>query len=489
MLAYHCYEGEDWPKALDYQAKAGDKATAAYANREALEYYARALEVCKKLGASTLSKSVDLAKRRGLVNGTIGDFQAAIVDFNRMLTATRSLADQHLEGMAMAYRGWAEHQYYDEETAEDTLKAALAIANEGFEDVRFFASAILGALYLAYNRHTEAGLLLRTAEELAPEVDDPFILGLWIWYGSLWRYWEGRFDDTLKIQAHWQSTTRRGGVAFLMNSWVEALAHGSKGRYERALSLLEDVLVAGKRMGEPITLVRALNTVGWIYGELQDHHRAMRWNIRGVKAAQEANFSIPEAESNARVNLGDNLLALGRLDEAEAHFQEVEQVVRNPRPQDHNMLWRYSQHLFHSSGELCLARGDLNKAMAYADECLALAEQSSSAKNMVKGHRLRAQVFLAQGKFEEANQELSIALEAAKRVGNPAQLWKTYAFMGDLRQTQERANDAYRAYGDAFAVIEEVAAGLKNKTLRDMFMGSHHVQEIRQKSQRERRKR
>jgi len=274
-----------------------------------------------------------------------------------------------------------------------------------------------------------------------------------------------------------------------MNSWVEALAHGSKGRFERALSLLEDVLVAGKRMGEPITLVRALNTVGWIYGELQDHHRAMRWNIRGVKAAQEANFSIPEAESNARVNLGDNLLALGRLDEADRHFQEVEQMVRNPRPQDYNMLWRYSQHLFHSFGELWLARGDLNKAMAYADECLALAEQSSSEKNMVKGHRLRAQVFLAQGKLEEANQELSIALEFAKQVGNPPQLWKTYAFMGDLRQTQERQNDAYRAYGDALAVIEEVAAGLKNKTLRDMFMGSHHVQEIRQKAKRERRKR
>jgi tetratricopeptide (TPR) repeat protein len=293
----------------------------------------------------------------------------------------------------------------------------------------------------------------------------------------------------LKIQAHWQSTTRRGGVALLMNSWVEAVAHGSKGRYERALSLLEDVLTAGKRMGEPFTLVRALNTVGWIYGELQDHQRAIKWNMRGVEAAQKANFSIPEAESNARLNLGDNLLALGRLDEAEGYYQEVEQVVRNPRPQDHNMLWRYSQHLFHSSGELWLTRGDLNKAMAYADECLALAEQSNSEKNLVKGHRLRAQVFLAGGKLEEANQELSIALEIAKRVGNPPQLWKTYAVMGDLRQTQERPNGACRAYEDALVVIEEVAAGLKNKPLRDMFMRSHHVQEIRLKAQREKRKR
>ena len=152
------------------------------------------------------------------------------------------------------------------------------------------------------------------------------------------------------------------------------------------------------------------------------------------------------------------------------------------------MLWRYSQHFFHSYGDLWLLRGDLNKAKAYADECLALAEQSNSQKNIVKGLRLRGQVLLAQGMLAEAGQELSSALKVALRVGNPTQLWKTSAVMGDLRQTQERPNDACRAYGDALAVIEKVAAGLTNKTLRDIFMGSHHVQEIRQKARRERMK-
>jgi tetratricopeptide (TPR) repeat protein len=307
-------------------------------------------------------------------------------------------------------------------------------------------------------------------------------------FGSLWPNWQGRFDEALKVQDHWRGTIRKGGVAFLMSAWVEAIAKGGKGEYEQALALLEDVLATGKRIGDDFWLARGLNTKGWLYGELQDHQQAMTWNMQGVEAALDANFSIPEVESNARLNLGDNLLSLGRLDEAEKHFQKVEQVVRNPRPQDQFMLWRYSQHLFHSYGELWLARGNLDMAITYADECLALAEQSKSEKNMVKGQRLRAQVFLAQGKFEEANQELSIAIEVAKRVGNPPQLWKTYAVKGDLRQMQERPNDACRAYGDALAVIEEMAAGLKNKTLRDMFMRSHDVQEIRQKTQRERRK-
>jgi predicted ATPase len=146
MLAYHCYEGENWTKALDYLAKAGDKFAAAYANQEALDYYAKALKVSGKMGNAALAKSAELAKKRGMVNSLIGEFQGAIDDFNRMRTAARSMRARHLEGIALAYRGWAEHQNHREETAESTLKTALNMTEEGFEDVRCFANVTLGAI-------------------------------------------------------------------------------------------------------------------------------------------------------------------------------------------------------------------------------------------------------------------------------------------------------------------------------------------------------
>jgi tetratricopeptide (TPR) repeat protein len=487
MLAYHCYEGEDWERALDYLAKAGDKFSSAYANQEALEYYARALEVSGKLGDSALVKSVDLAKKRGLVNSLIGAFLPAIEDFNRMLTAARRLKDRYLEGLAMAYRGWAEHQNHDVDAAEKTLEAALALADEdeeGFENVRCFASVTLGAIFLIYNRHGEAEPFLRAAEKLALRVDEPFILGWWSMFGSLWPNWEGRLQDALEHHDQWRKATRKGGIAFLMNSWVEALPRCGKGEYEQALALLENVLATGKRMGDDFWLARGLNTMGWLYSELEDHRQAMTWNTQGLEAAVQANFPIPEVENNARVNLGDNLLALGRLDEAEEQFQKVEQVARNPQPLDRFMLWRYSQHLFHSYGELWLAQGNHLKAIAYADECLRLAEQSKSQKNIVKGHRLRAKVFLAQDRPADAEKELITALEVAKRVGNPTQLWKTYAVLGSLRESQGLSDEAIRAYGDALLVIEEVTAGLKIESLRETFLSSQQVQEIKQKVQR-----
>jgi class 3 adenylate cyclase/tetratricopeptide (TPR) repeat protein len=485
MLAYHCYEGENWTKALDYLAKAGDKFAAAYANQEALDYYAKALNVSGKMGNSALAKSVELAKKRGMVNSLIGEFQGAIDDFNRMHAAARSMRDRHLEGIALAYRGWAEHQNHRVETAESTLKTALNIAEEGFEDVRCFASVTLGAIYLIYNRHSEAKPFLLEAEKLAPIVDDPFILGWWSMFGSLWPNWEGRYEDALRHHDKRRSTIKRGGVAFLMNSWVEALPRGGKGEYEKALALLEDVLAIGKRMGDDFWLARGLNTMGWLHGELQDHRQAMEWNMQGLDAALKANFPIPEVENNARLNLADNLLALGRLEEAEEQYKKVEQVVRNPRPLDKFMLWRYSQHLFHSYGELWFTRGYLDKAQSYADECLALAQKSNSQKNIVKSKRLRGQVFLAQSKLAEAEQELSIALEIAHRVGNPTQLWKTYSVFGNLRQAQGRSDEARQEYGDALSIIEKMATSLQKQSRKDTFMSSHLVQEIRQKAQRD----
>ena len=217
--------------------------------------------------------------------------------------------------------------------------------------------------------------------------------------------------------------------------------------------------------------------MGWIYGELQDHEEAILLNAAGFEVARQE--AEPEKESNALLNWADDLMALGRLDEAEAHLKQVEQVVRNPRPQDRYMLWRYSQHLFHSYGELWLAREDVEKALTYADECLALAEGSDSKKNIVKARRLRGQVFLAKHELAKAEPELATALDIAQEIGNPPQLWKTYVALGDLRQAQGQEAEARSAYRGALAIIDGVAASLSNELLRETFLGSDHVKSIR----------
>jgi tetratricopeptide (TPR) repeat protein/DNA-binding XRE family transcriptional regulator len=482
QLAYHYSQGESWAQALEYLVKAGDKAAAVYANQDALDFYAQAFTTCDKLGDAALPTVVAVAQKRGDLHGHIQHLQDARDDYAQMAIVAHRLGERRLEGVALAYRGWTEEEQHQFERAEATLREALAVGAEGYDDVRVTAGVGLAHCLAMLGRKAEAEAVLREAGEVARQSGDPALQRQWYGIAGLLDIWDGRFDDALAATKHWAIAGPDGNPADLVNDgWGLGLIHGGRGAYTQALAILHAVITTAERIGEVWSRRRALNTLGWLYCELQDHHRALEWSTRGVQAAQEGEAPEPnlECENNARLNLADSLMALGRLEEAEAQYRAVEQVVRQPRPQDRYMLWRYAQHLFHSYGELWLLRGDATTALAYADECLALAEPTGSRKNIVKGRRLRGQALLAQGRPAEAEVDLTAALQVAQQVGNPAQLWQTLVAWADLCRAHGRAQDAHAAYLSALNCIDGVAATLTDASLRETFLSSTHVQRIR----------
>jgi hypothetical protein len=109
-----------------------------------------------------------------------------------------------------------------------------------------------------------------------------------------------------------------------------------------------------------------------------------------------------------------------------------------------------------------------------------LAEPTEPLKNVTKGRRLRGQALMAQGKLEPAEEELSAALEIARRAGNPPQLWRTLAVMGELRRGQGDAQGALDSYLEALTAINVVAEALTDTGLRAKFLSSQQVSAIQQ---------
>jgi tetratricopeptide (TPR) repeat protein len=211
-----------------------------------------------------------------------------------------------------------------------------------------------------------------------------------------------------------------------------------------------------------------------VHGELCDFERGIELNQRGLDLAYEV--GDPEITINAQINLADCAFAVGERERARRDLEELYGSL----PGMHEwMKWRYSQHVMHSLGETVLAAGEAERALALADECLALAEPTDSRKNIVKGRRLRGEALLALGKQEPAEKELLAALQVARGAGNPPQLWKTCVSIGDLRSVQGRAADARDIYGEALSVVDEVAGALDDERLRETFLGSAHVRSIR----------
>lgn len=477
-LAHHYYEAQEWEKALEYLAKAGDKAAAAYANHDAVAFYGRGLEACEKLGDDTLATAATLAHRRALVQFGIGNFAGAAADFERKRAAAIALGDRSLEGMALAHQGLAELFNHDFATAEATLLASLTVAEEGFDECHALASLVLASLHIILGRRSEANPLLAVVAREEERLDNVG-RGIWSWLSGRLETWAGRFDEALRnLERHRPAAEASTGISH-WHGWVEGCALAGRGDYQAALDRLDQTLATCERVGDLIVRIRLLNTFGWVYAELQDHRRALEWNQRGLDATRATGTPSAEVEMHTLLNLGENLLALGRLDEAEDYFRQVEEVVHHPGPTQLWVHWRFSERFLHSYGELRLVRGDAAAALALADECLALASRNGSTKVMVKGRRLQGQALAAQGRLDLAEQELDAALVMAKQVANPPQLWKTFVALGDLRRAQGRTEDAGHAYRDALAVIEGVAAGLTDESLRATFLASDHVQGIR----------
>jgi class 3 adenylate cyclase/tetratricopeptide (TPR) repeat protein len=475
-LAHHYFEAQEWQKALEYLEKAGDKAVAAFANQDALEYYERGLDVCEKIGFEATKQAAAIAEKRAHVHFGVGAADDAAADFTRMINCAQALGDDRMEAMALGWKGTMQSWGSQPEEGEKSLRDALAIAEKGgYADVKAAAVFWLGGMTRIYGKIEESRPFLQEADEPVPELGDPLTLGFWAFMGGMVENWEGRYDASIGLLERWRPAMDGAVFTLTARLWNEALALGGKGHFSAALSRLHEALAHCERTGEMLVRARALNTVGWILGELQDHEAAIEWDRRSEETALEINAPDPEIESNARLNLGDSLRALGRLDEAEKYYEMVEEVVQDASPRERFAIWLYSQHLFHSYGELWLERGDYTRALSYADRCLELAESTNRPKNVVKGRRLRGQALMGQDKLHDAEQEIDMALAIARGISNPPQLWKTLVALGDLRKAQGRTNEAGETYSEAVAIIEGVAAQVDDEKLRETFLSSAHV--------------
>ena len=131
-----------------------------------------------------------------------------------------------------------------------------------------------------------------------------------------------------------------------------------------------------------------------------------------------------------------------------------------------------------SFGDLCLAREETDRALGLADECLALAEPSESKKYMVKGRRLRGQALLSAGDIPGALVEMKTAVQIAKALGNPPQLWKSYVGLAEVLMASSESAASDDALREAGKVVAEVAKGLDDESLRNDFLNSDEIRAI-----------
>ena len=294
--------------------------------------------------------------------------------------------------------------------------------------------------------------------------------------------WKGEYEQALQCLEQGFTIGQAHDLQLIVIwiVWERGLTHGGKGDYAAALAALQEALALSDRLGDKIFKCRVLNTLGWVYGELYNLEAAIRYNQEGAEASYKV--GDPEIIGMRRLIWAMTTCSWATWSRPSTIWRRsTDDTQQRGKWGEEWMKWRYSQHLYHSLGELWLTKGNAAQALEFAEECLKLAEPTMSRKNLVKGWRLKGQALLAQGQGEQAEASLSQALTMARQVGNPPQLWKTYQALGALYESQADLERARAAYQSALEVIAGVAERLQDQELCRTFLAARPVQEIRER--------
>lgn len=119
--------------------------------------------------------------------------------------------------------------------------------------------------------------------------------------------------------------------------------------------------------------------------------------------------------------------------------------------------------------ELQLARGDTDAARATVAQMLGETRNLSEGVVIARLWQLRGNIHRARGEWEAAERDLAAAAQTAAQQQLRPRAWRVNAELAQLYHQMGRADDAARHERIALSVIEQLAAGVPDASLRSLF--------------------
>jgi tetratricopeptide (TPR) repeat protein len=483
VLARHYSGAEEWERALDYLVRAAGRAAKSFATREALALYDEALHAASRVsGSAPVTTLMAIHQAKSDVHFVLSDFAQSRAAAASMRDIAREGGHRTQEGAALAAQAWAETWARDLTGAVAHAREAIALAEPvGADAVLARAYFTVGFVRSVTGGIAEGQAAIDAALAASRSAGDRAHESLALSVAGIVKSWEGAYAEADRLHLGALTLARRHNllVPLLFNAFLRGLTLTAKGDFVTALATLEEGLALSEKVGDEAIHHRLLNSLGWLHFELGDLETAAELNRRSAVIGRRRRDDGTMA--NAEINLGDVLLAQGDLRGAAELFDGVERMARDAATSPW-MRFRYSNRLWASMGELALAQGDLDRARARARQCLELATETNARKNLVKGCRLSGAIATAARRWGDAHEALNQALAIATSIGNPTQLWQTYAALAHYHAQRGDKDAARSAYSSARSVIDGILSGLSTSRLRGSLDKLRIVRELTAKA-------
>lgn len=507
-FAYHYHAAELWGKALEYSRRAGEKAHALYAPREAIEHFTRALEAARQM---SLPLPIEILRVRGSAHETAGDFESARSDYEEALYAAREAQDGAAEWQVLIDLGflWASRDYartgeYFQRALEGAraLGDPAAIGHSLNRLGNWHANVEQPGEGLRY--HQEALDLFQTLNDLRGLAETLDLLGMTSQLNSDLNQAHASYQRALGL---WRELDDRRGMSSSLASLPLCAASYLKNLDAPATSLAE-AAHAGKEA------VRIAREIGWLAGEAYAQLMlAMCLGPQGeyARALDAAYTSLILAEeiehrqwiTAAHAALGFLHLDLLAFDTARSHLEQALELARtvgsrvwidsiggylavtcvaqgelgraeailNDALKHDTLMQTQSQRLcWFARGELALAHSEFETALRIADGLVASASNVSGEAVIPRLWKLRGEALAGLGKTRQAETVLQAAKQSALEQGAHPILWRIHAALGKLYQSQPRRDEAASEFSAVREIVQSLAANVPDENLRRNFI-------------------
>lgn len=508
-LAYHWRAAARWENALDYAVAAGNRAQALFTPHAAIEHFTAAIEAMERLGQQP---STQVFRKRGRAYETLGDFEAARDDFAAARDIARARGDQYQEWETIIDLGrtW---EGIDYDRAGDWFERAIDLARQ-LDSPSALASSLnrLGTWYCNIERVDEARTAHLEALRIFEELGDESGVGETVDYLGTVADIAG---DAVEMHARYAQAAeifeRHGdrhrlasvlaSMAILNGAFVfEAVSTSHSIPYQSAAEWCERSLQLARdsdwRIGETYALMNlaGLQTAAARYQDAFDSIQQAREIARDtdhlewlasttavlgylyqqILALDLAIESLSEAASLARssgsrhhVHLVTSHLVDALVENEEAgHASEILSAFPNEMP-------------MRTVGErrLWAARANWELANGSPDAALDTVERLFETGHNVMGQRsipavawLRGRALTMLGRTDEAEKALSEAHAGYAALVHPGKLWRIHLELARLFHSQGRSADATNEIGALRRIVERIAPGIPDDTLRQNFL-------------------
>lgn len=513
-LANHFSEAGIWPKALDYEQRAGEKALSLYAPRAARDHFTRALDAAQHL---QITPAARIYYARGQAFATLGEFEYARDDYERAAASAADERDGVLEWQSMIALGflWVARDYTQagawfqrastlaEQLGDSSLRARSLnrlgnwMANtgraeeglhahqealqlfEGMQDTQGMAETfdLLGAAYGMVGDQVNAVHQLGHAIALFRALDDkPSLMSSLAMranqscpLASVTGCCAMRSRDECVHDAEESLHLSRqidspSGQAFAEMSMARTLL--SFGELGPALIHAREASRVASAIDHNQWRVGSAAGTGYIYFLLLNHAQARATWQMGLAQAREL------GSTNWITNLASHLalacMSQHDLPAAEAVLTEVmsrEQLPRN-----------YAErHLAYAWGELALAQGAPEAALRITEHLLETAlggEVGQPIQLIPHLLKLKGESLMALSRLEEAEEALESAKRGALIREDRPVLWTIHRSLGRLYHSLHREEDVRKEVAAARRLIEDLGATLDDAPERERFIGA-----------------